>query len=282
VVEGEGFFDYCLWPYEPLAEPRGRFRSSNLLFHSFAVAGAHGLYDVCDAIRCEIGEGRTVWGIKFDGTSLIWEFYFYDYGRLERTVSLPRLLRALAPYANSDLPSCERRPYFMFSLDLDAAFGDGAPIDEANLYMGNTGCSVSSGLSYRLSAEGLEFDNLYYFYAAGVEDEQILQKTLCSAHLDLAEVRVEEILWPEMRPLEADRGCVVVANKRHNDGVYFSRIRLPQLDCFLRRLNYPTAIVDYIEAHAAELDHLLFDVGIDYQMRDGRVEILKSGYYGLF
>ena len=51
---------------------------------------------------------------------------------------------------------------------------------------------------------------------------------------------------------------------------------------FLKRMAYPERIVAFVEDNKARLDHLLYDVGIDYRMTEGKVEYLKSGYYGIF
>lgn len=286
-VAAPELYDYCYWPYRSLVPAQDQLCSSNLLFQSFAVAGVPALQDVCTAIRRDIGVGRTVFGTKFDGTTLSWEFYFYDYERLDRKVSLSRVAASISSLADCKLPINEARPYFMFSLDFDAHFDKSrsegrAVIDKANLYFGNPDCSVSSGMSYGLTRQGITFDNLYYFYDAEKEYEQVLQKLLCSAHLDLGKFCVDDVVWPFMRPRGSDKGCIVIANKRHNDGIYFSRIRLPQLIYFLRRLNYPDAIINYVESHCHELEHLLYDVGMDYRMRNGKVEILKSSFYGMF
>lgn len=278
---GGQLFDYCYWPYSPRAPLAGKLRSSNALFHSFEVAQAPALTTVCAAIREELGANRTVWGTKWDGQRLSWEFYFYDYARLDRQISLGRVLAVLGRFAHCDLVVDEHSPYFMFSLDIDRPFAPGGArprIEQANLYLGNPDCTVSSGLSYALSAEGLAFDNLYYFFDAQREMQQVQEKLLCSLHLDLTRLRLDELLWPELR----DCGSIVVANKRHCDGLYYSRITIDQLLAFLRRLAYPPALIDYLEANRRAMDHLLFDVGFDYSMRDGRIELRKSSYYGLF
>ena len=75
---------------------------------------------------------------------------------------------------------------------------------------------------------------------------------------------------------------IVIANKQHNDSVYFSRIDVDQLIFFLRRMQYPDQICNFVEAQRAKLDHLLFDVGFDYRLEAGKLVILKSGYYGVF
>ncbi|MEA1831388.1 hypothetical protein U8607_04760 [Methylobacterium durans] len=276
---GDRYADYCLWDYEPLGPTVGRLRQSTLLWHSLASAGAHPrLFAICDALRAGLGPGHSVWGAKRRGDVTTWEFYFYDYARLDRAVSIARVLALLAPFANSDLTDPEARPYFMFSLDLDEALARGERgLDQINVYVGNPGSSVSSGLSYAMTREGLRFDNLYSFFDAATEREAIRAKTACSAHLDLPGLDLDAILWPELM------GCrtVVVANKRLCEGVYFSRIGIDPLILALERLAYPPDLVAFLRDERRRLSHLLFDVGIDYAVVDGRPRVTKSAYYGL-
>jgi hypothetical protein len=273
------YFDYCLWDYRPLAPTAGKLRSASLLWHSFDVLGAPPrLAEIVQAIRSEIGPFRTVWGVKKLGDRYSWELYFYDYGRLERTVSIERVLAAIAPFAGSNLALSSKRPYFMFSIDLDEDLGEGRrSVDELSVYMGNPSAMVSSGLCYQLSRSGLRFDNLYYFFDREKNWEDIVGKVCTSAHLDLVGLDPAAILWPEL----CDCGIVVVANKKHNDGVYFSRIRIDQLIWFVEKLGYPSGLQQFLRDNKSRLDHMLYDVGIDYRMIDGRIEILKSAYYGV-
>lgn len=273
------YFDYCLWDYKPLAPTSGKLRSSSLLWHSFDALGAPPrLAEMVRAVQAEIGPFRTVWGVKKLGDRYAWELYFYDYGRLEREVSIERVLGALAPYAATDLGLSWKRPYFMFSIDLDAELGEGRRgMDEVSVYIGNPSGMVSSGLCYQLSRGGLRFDNLYYFFDRKQNWDDIVGKVVTSAHLDLAGLDPAAILWPEL----CDCGIVVVANKKHNDGVYFSRVRIDQLIWFLEKLDYRPAIQQFIREHRSRLDHMLYDVGIDYRMVEGRIEVIKSAYYGI-
>lgn len=276
---GDPYFDYCLWDYKPVASAEGKLRSSTLLWHSLEALGAPlRLGDMVRAIRAEIGTFKTVWGVKQRGSDFSWELYFYDYARLRREVSIERVLGALSPMAQCELALSPKRPYFMFSLDLDAALGEGRRrIEEISVYIGNPSGMVSSGLCYQLSAAGLRFDNLYYFFDRQENWEDIVGKVVTSAHLDLAGLDVSSILWPEL----CDCGIVVVVNKKHNDGVYFSRIRIDQLIWFTEKLGYPEALQGFLREHRSRLDHMLYDVGIDYRMVDGRLEIIKSAYYGV-
>ncbi|MBD8905703.1 hypothetical protein [Methylorubrum zatmanii] len=276
---GDRYADYCLWDYEPVGPTTGRLRQASLLWHSLACAEADPrLFALCDALRAGLGPGRSVWGAKLRDGITTWEFYFYDYARLERTVSIERVLAILAPFAPCSLRYAGARPYFMFSLDLDDALVRGnRGLDRLNIYVGNPGSSVSSGLCYGLTAQGLVFDNLYSFFDAAREREAIRAKAACSAHLDLPGLDLDAILWPELM----NCGIVVVANKRLCDGVYFSRVGIDGLIAFLDRLAYPPAIRGFVREERRRLSHLLFDVGIDYAVIDGRLTVTKSAYYGL-
>lgn len=278
--EGDHFYDYCMWPYEPRSAVAGKWHSSNLLFQSFAVAGvADTLIPVCQAIRQAIGGNRTVWGVKYAEGRLSWEFYFYDYERLERQLSLTRLLEILRPFIRCDLQFSEQRPYFMFSIDLDGSWAEPDKLlDEVSLYMGNIGNHVSSGISYKLTEKGLAFDNLYYFFDAKKEFGDAMEKLACSAHLDLPGLAMSDVVWPEMR----DCGILVVANKRHCEGIYYGRVGVEKLLWAMQRMEMPLSLREYVAKHQDKLDHLLFDVGIDYRMVDGEIQYLKSAYYGVF
>ena len=75
-----------------------------------------------------------------------------------------------------------------------------------------------------------------------------------------------EILRPELLDCEV----VVVANKKFNDGIYFSRIKIDPLIGFLEREGSRPISSDSFADHRGELDHMLYDVGMDYMIRMAR------------
>src|SRR5947207_14587881 len=113
----EPHFDFCLWEYAPPAPAQGKLRSVNLLWRSFEAEGlGPRAFEVVQAIREGLGDSRSVWGVKKDsGGGISWEFYFYDYARLERERSISRLLQIVRPWIPCAVPAGERHPYFMFS-----------------------------------------------------------------------------------------------------------------------------------------------------------------------
>jgi len=274
------FFDYCLWEYKPVAPYENKFRSVNLLYHSFDFTGMpERMFELVQAIRKGIGVSHTVWGLKKQGDTIAWEFYFYDYRRRERERSITKLIDTIGPFIRCGIKANENLHYFMFSIDINNDLISGTrDLEEIHMYIGNPGSTVSSGICYSLTKNGTRLENFYFFFDAKKEMDDIMSKTACSAHIDTTQINIDQILWPEMR----DCGVIVIANKQHNDSVYFSRIRVDQLILFLKRMRYPEELVSFIEENGAKLDHLLYDVGYDYRMEGRDLKILKSGYYGIF
>ncbi|MDP2087009.1 MAG: hypothetical protein Q8K20_17585 [Gemmobacter sp.] len=273
--------DYCQWPYDPPAAPGpGAWQSSALLYQSFAVAGlSDRMLALCDALRAAVGPFRTVWGVKWAGDRLSWEFYFYDYARMQRSFDTAAFRRATDGLLHLTPPDADDHPYFMFSVEVDARHIDaGTPVDQIDLYIGNPGSAVSSGICYGLSRAGMEMRNFYFFFDAKAHFHDIREKIVSNAHVPLRRLRIEDILWPEMETAQT----IVVANKRHNDGLYFSRIRAGLLVTFLDRLAFPAPIRAFVRENRARFDHLLFDVGYDYlPAPTGGVRLLKGSFYGL-
>jgi hypothetical protein len=220
-----------------------------------------------------------VFGVKLREGGLAWEFYFYDYARRAREVSISRVLAAIRPYVRCDVRPNERLPYFMFSLDLDRELAAGArPLDVVHMYVGNPGSAVSSGIAYAVRAAAVTLENFYFFFDAERQLDEAAGKICSSAYFDDTRLPVDAVLVPELRRCKT----ICVANKQTHDCVYFSGVDVAQLSHFLERLAYPEPLAAFVRSHSARFEHLLFDVGFDYRMEDGRLRILKSGYYGVF
>jgi hypothetical protein len=273
-------FNYCLWPYEPRRPVAGKFAGVNLLYQSFAEAGIDPrAYDLVDRIRAGIGPFRTVFGIKWAAGRLSWEFYFYDYARREREVSISRVLDVVRPLAPCGIRVNESLPYFMFSLDVDDALLTGRrDIDVVHMYVGNPGSTVSSGIAYGVRATATTLENFYFFFDAEKQLADAAAKIACSARLDATRIDVNRILHPEFRACRT----ICVANKQAADTVYFSEVDVDQLLSFLRTLDYPPGTIRFVESNRALLDHLRYDVGFDYVADEADIRVVKGGFYGVF
>ncbi len=274
------FFDFCLWDYKPIVPYENKFRSVNLLFQSFDMLGVNErIFNLVQSIREGIGVSRTVWGVKQLGNDIAWEFYFYDYKRRERERSITKLLDIISPLVSCDIRANEDHHYFMFSIDIDNDLISGKKdLEEIHMYIGNPGSTVSSGICYSLTSRGTRLENFYFFFDAIRELKDIKAKIACSAYVDLTQISIDQIFWPELRNCKV----IVVANKQKNDSVYFSGINVDQLIFFLKRMDYPAELISFVEENRSNLDHLQYDVGVDYRMEGKNLVLLKSGYYGIF
>lgn len=279
-TEADPALNYCLWQYVPAAPAEDKFRSVNLLWQSFEHAGIDArAFDIALAIRDAIGPFRTVFGVKLLPAGLAWEFYFYDYERQAREVSISRVLEAVAPWVRSPVRPNENLPYFMFSIDLDAQIARGErELDVVHMYVGNPHSLVSSGIAYAVRESATTLENFYFFFDAATQLAEVAGKIACSAYYDGRGIPLDDILRPELRECQT----ICVANKQTHDCVYFSGIGVDQLLFFLAWLRYPADIVAFVRRHRERLDHLRFDVGFDYRVEGGRLVVLKSGYYGVF
>jgi hypothetical protein len=279
-TDADPSLSYCLWDYPRRSDAADKFRSINLLFHSFALAGIDArVLEIVEALRDAIGPFRTVYGVKWASGKYGWELYFYDYKRRERNASAARVIDAIRPWVGCEAALAETLPYFMFSIDLDDDIVCGhRPLDVIHMYVGNPGSAVSSGIAYGVRAQTTTLENFYFFFDAQTELTQAARKIETSALIDVTRIDLDEILVPELK----DCRTICVANKATHDCVYFSGVNVEQLVFFLERMRYPAPTIELVERNRARLDHLMFDVGFDYTMRDGKLVALKSAYYGVF
>lgn len=272
--------DFCAWPYNPPRAPADdALRSVALLYKSFEIAGlGSDMLTLTDSIRYRWGRFATVWGMKWSHAGPSWEFYFYDYARAGRRLGVADFLDVSQGHLACDLTPDDEKPYFMFSVEVSPDHLSGKPLDQIDIYMGNPGSSVSSGICYGMTNSGYTMRNFYFFFNAWREQKEIHDKLTESIHLPQTGVNLDDLLWPEMAGAET----IVVANKRERDALYFSRIRAAQLAFFLDRLSFPVPLQNFLAENLDALDHHLYDVGWDFDFTDGGEVIpTKGSFYGL-
>ncbi len=83
-------------------------------------------------------------------------------------------------------------------------------------------------------------------------------------------------IWPEL--LKGDH--VAVAHKPNRDGLYYGGVGATALAWFLDEVALADPVQRYVNDHLDELDHLSFDVGVDFEWVDDRWTVAKAGVYG--
>ena len=277
---GDPFRNYCHWPYDPPASGSGKLRPSVLLYKAVnEMPHSAWVTNSLQAIQHGIGDFRSVYGIKRIADQWALEIYIYDYERQDRLVSIERLQEATDGLLRFPQIADPRLPYFMFSFDLteNAARQNGV-LDVVHIYIGNPGSQVSSGIAYEFSARGRQLENFYFFFDAQKQQKDIVDKLECSVYCDTWRISLDELYRPELR----DCQTICLANKRTCDTIYFSGVNIDQLLFFLNWQQYPDDYIRFVEDRHHELDHLLYDVGVDYRANGGQIEFVKHGFYGVF
>ena len=269
-------FDYCLEPYEPRRSPRGGLRSESLLWQSFRVAGAEPrVAESVRALQHACGRDATVWGVKYDGSQLFWELYFYDPQKRDAAVTATRVGETVAPFYRIDATVRESVPYFMFSYDLRVDTAARGRVDGLNLYLAEP--RGHAGRSYTVQGERMELENHYVFLPPKTDVHEVVARIRSSTFVDFDRVSLAELLRPQL--FSCRRVCV--ARKRTCDALYFSGIDVDQWLWFLRAYEYPRDFVSFAERCRGRFEHLRFDVGIDYRSGpDGRLARPKTSFYG--
>jgi hypothetical protein len=274
-AESDVLHDYILEPYEPKASQAGKLRGLALLYETFAIAGVEkeGLALVT-RVRDTLGPFRTVWGVKHDrerGELRGWELYFYDWKRVHADLSIASLKEILAPVVKLDVELRRDVPWHMVSIEVSPAdLKDPSRSVAAHLYVDMR--------SYEAKDKELLFENVYTFHDPRLEIDDVMNRLKASLHFDFAKDRLAELLPPRL--FRCHKMCV--ANKRTGDALYFSRVDTDALRQFLRAQNYPKEIVGLADAEAKRLDHLLWDVGVDFAARDTGLTVRRTGFYGSF
>ncbi|MCB9595968.1 MAG: hypothetical protein H6719_24825 [Sandaracinaceae bacterium] len=274
------YFDYCLQPYRPRRPVRGKLRSENLLLAALEMAGLlEPARPVIEALRASLGRDMVVFGVKHDGARFFFELYVYDPQKEEPAATVSGLAATLAEVLPITVPVRETIPYMMVSFDLDAEVLARGAVTELNLYL--TGSDAHAGRSYVVTEAGAELANTYAFLPPKPEIDAVLRLLESSMFVDFAADprTLSKVLFPDL--FACKRVCV--SKKRVRDGIYYSGVDVDALLSFLRRFAWPAPFVDFVSAHAGRLDHVFFDVGVDYEPDGaGGVRYPKTSLYGTF
>lgn len=282
----DAFFDYTMRPYMPLTPPEGKL-SSYAFFRlvSRALFPSDEWAKLVDAIRSVLGKHRTVWGIKQMEGRFAVELYFYFNALTSQNVA-EASLQHIAPITHAEVyealrPIFQIEPAFplhgraiMMSVDVDETLFKSKRLDCFHLY-------IEGGLSYDVKTTGIALANVYHFFELSeIERVEAMLKTL-SAHRLFASFAADgfqDILLPELYHCRT----ICLAAKKHSDAVYFAGLDGEAFRFFLKRFGYPESLLDLFDEHEKRLNHLRWDVGLDFSYSSGRLQIDKTGFYGTF
>ena len=241
--------DYVRQSYPPVGELRGLHSASVLRTFLRRQGWTARLWPVLERCRELVGPNNTVWGIK-DVPGV--ELYFYDVATVEELADgLSDLVEVQARF---------RGDYLMCSLELD---GQGRT-DGFRVYRpGNPRDHSPDGTSYLLGPQGPVMENLYWFYPP-VQLKRVMGHVDRSIHLGRK----------QLDRMAVDCHSLCFSNKRFTDALYYSRLDTLRTRSWLRA-RWPE-MGDVLDD--PELEHLRWDVGVDFQGQ----RPVKVGLYGFY
>jgi len=273
------FFDYCLNKYIPEKDFLNKYISSNLFFHSiYSSQYSENLSKFTTALREKIGRNKTVWGVKNINSKISWEFYFYNQHKNNPQVLASEILPILERFFQCPISIDETNPYFMFSFNISDISIKTKAIGELNLYVTDLQNDIPAGISYTYSSQGKKLGNHYRFYDPITQKKLLTEDLLKSEPFLNNSISIEEILLPEL--INCNKICL--AEKQNVNSIYFSGIVIDSFTSFLKAFNYNIQTINFLKDNYNHLDHLKFDVGYDYTIKDNKIQIVKSSYYGTF
>ncbi len=279
-------FDFIMDPYPMASDPAGRPTSLDLFLATLpADAVQRPIFEaLAERIIDAIGPDRTVWGMKLTGDEVAWELYFYPHRRDPDTTPATFFERARNAFegvvgwaAPRDIPTNASLVSFEFTLEHDAVT-EPREIDVYHPVEGGADMIVA----YRHSDGHHRLKNTYELFRFPDRLDALKARLESSRFASPVNEGVAADHW--LGEIEASKRCSLAwcSYKPEGDGIYLGLVDASDLARFLDRYSYPAHLRGWVLKHLDRLDHLRYDLGFDYTVTDGTVDVAKSGFYGYF
>lgn len=251
-------------------------------------------------IQDALGINSTLWGLRFENNTFSLEFYFF-YPKKFPQNSLQNLKKVLDPYLKIPLKKDQKlkKGCYLISYNLNSEY-----IEKLNIYypvlskssplismddigyVFNSVDPVFNSFYYTPQDAAYEKTNTYYTFFGLYQLYDILEKTYeCCRKLFPDEDPVVSNRYLKF-PYLYDGGKLThtsaVTLKESAIGFYFLDLSVSRFITFLKYHKYPDAYIRSIEKDMKNLDHLKFDVGVDFYLKDGKFVIKKTAFWGSF
>lgn len=276
--------------YRPVRPIVDKVRAENLLWHSLLHAGVLDQWDdPLHAIQRQVGRDRSVWGmfVDLDGGALSWELRLLNTEARSPLGVLDALRTTLAPWIELAPGLAEAPPYAILGLRFDTHTLAQGKLETVELHERSPGTRELE--VYRTGAAGRLLVSRDTVLEPKRHIDEVLPLIKRSDFVDFAADKrlLGRVLIPELfacrrlhiskRPALGERpGC---------DALCFSGVNIEQLLFAYKRFEFPAALLGFLTTHQAELEHLLFDVAIEYRanaQQAQQIEYPRVGYYGSF
>jgi hypothetical protein len=265
--------------YRPVRPLVDKVRAENLLWHSLLHAGVLEQWDdPLHAIQRQVGRDRSVFGVfvELDRGALSWELRVLNTEARSPLGVLDALRATLAPWIELAPGLDEAPPYAVLALRFDTHTLAHGKLETVELHERSPGTHELE--VYRTGATGRTLVSRDTVLEPKRHIDEVLPLIKRSEHVDFAADKrlLGRVLIPELfacRRLHMSKraGC---------DALCFSGVNIEQLVFAYKRFEFPAALLGFLTEHQAQLEHLLFDVSIEYKRAGEKIEYPRVGYYG--
>lgn len=267
--------------YRPVRPLVDKVRSENLLWHSLLHAGVLPQWDdPLHAIQRHVGRDRSVWGmfIDLDGGALSWELRVLNTEARSPLGVLDTLRAALAPWIELAPGLNEAPPYAILGLRFDTQTMAQGKLGSVELHERSPGTRELE--VYRTSATNRTLVSRDTVLEPKRHIEDVLPQIKRSEFVDFAADKrlLGRVLIPELFACRR----LHISKRERCDALCFSGVNIEQLLFAYKRFEFPAALLAFLTTHQAQLEHLLFDVAIEYRSKAAQLEYPRVGYYGSF
>lgn len=270
--------------YRPVRPLVDKVRAENLLWHSLLHAGVLEQWDdPLHAIQRHVGRDRSVWGIfvDLDGGGLSWELRLLNTEARSPLGVLDALRPMLAPWLEL-APGLEQAPpYAVLGLRFDTNTFARGKLETVDLHERSPGTRELE--VYRTGASSRVLVSRDSVLEPKRHIDEVLPLIKHSEFVDFAADKrlLGRVLIPELFACRR----LHISKRLGSDALCFSGVNIEQLLFAYKRFEFPAALLGFLAAHQAQLEHLLFDVCVEYRAhaeQPGKIEYPRVGYYGSF
>jgi hypothetical protein len=267
--------------YRPVRPLVDKVRAENLLWHSLLHAGVLEQWDdPLHAIQRQLGRDRSIWGmfVDLDTGALAWELRLLNTEARSPLGLLDSLRPVLAPWIELAPGLDEAPPYAILALRFDAQTMAQRKLETVELHERSPGTRELE--VYRTGVGGRARVSRDTVLEPKRHIDEVLPLIKQSEHVDFAADKrlLGRVLIPELFACRR----LHISKRPACDALCFSGVNIEQLLFTYKRFEFPAALLAFLTAHQAQLEHLLFDVAIEYRMRGDKLEYPRVGYYGSF
>jgi hypothetical protein len=267
--------------YRPVRPLVDKVRAENLLWHSLLHAGVLDRWDdPLHAIQRLVGRDRSVFGIfhELDAGGLAWELRLLNTEARSPLGVLGSVREVLGPWIELAPGLTEAPPYAVIGLRFDGQTMARGKLETVDLHERQPG--TRELLVYRTGPTERTLVSRDVVLEPKRHIDEVLPLIKASEFVDFAADKrlLGRVLIPELFACRR----LHVSKRPSCDALAFSGVNIEQLLFTYKRFEFPAALLGFLTAHQAQLEHLLFDVAVEYRGDGRRIVYPRVGYYGSF